>query len=141
MKPACILYVEDDQNDVFLLRYMLKANALPVEIVHVSTPEEFSTAIEQRKPDLILADSNVPGFDTNAALVMARERCPTTPFFYLTGFTTEQRTAACRAAGAHGCLLKNDRNAVSAAIRGALGNRVDVQGQRGDAAEETPSRG
>lgn len=121
MKPSCILYLEDDPNDVFLLRYALKASALPAEIVHVSTPGEFAAAIDERKPDLILADSNVPGFDTNAALTIARERCPATPFYYLTGFTTEQRAAACKAAGARGCLLKNDRRAVSAAIREALG--------------------
>lgn len=140
MKPSCILYLEDDQNDVFLLRYALKASALPAEIVHVSTPAEFASAIEERQPDLILADSNVPGFDTNAALVIARERCPATPFYYLTGFTTEQRAAACKAAGAKGCLLKNDRHAVNAAIREALGFAAAPAESRDPTKDETRSR-
>jgi CheY-like chemotaxis protein len=137
MSEPRILYVEDDENDVFLLRYTLKANAVAAEVVHVSTPEEFSAAIDRLKPDLILADNNVPGFDTTAALTLALQRCPATPFYYLTGFTTEQRTAALRAAGARGCLSKNDRVAISAAIREALGRRASAE-TKGPAAEESP---
>ena len=137
MSAPHILYVEDDENDVFLLRFALKAGAIPAEITHVSTPKEFSDAIEQVKPDLILADSNVPGFDTEAALRLARARCPSTPFFYLTGFTTEQRTAALKAAGAQGCLCKNDRAAVTEAIRTALAG-VMRQRDGGRAGESTP---
>lgn len=138
MNAAYILYVEDNENDVLLLRHTLKTSALPAEIVHVSTSQEFSAAIEHLKPDLILADSNVPGFDTTAALALARQCCPTTPFFYLTSFTTEQRTAALRAAGARGCLLKNDRRAVSAAISEALGQRTNPEPRRDDAMETRP---
>jgi CheY-like chemotaxis protein len=123
MSAPFILYVEDDQNDVYLLRYALKAGAVPAEIVHVSTSQQFSAAIEHIEPDLILADGNVPGFDTTAALELARKRCPRAPFLCLTGLLNEQRAAAMIAAGAAKCLSKNDRVGLASAIRAALAAR------------------
>ena len=120
MSAPFILYVEDDENDVYLLRYSLNANAVPAEIVRISTSQEFAAAIQHIEPDLILADGNVPGFDTSAALKMAREHCPRVPFLCVTSLVNEQRAAAMLAAGAAGCWSKNDRNSVTAAIRAAL---------------------
>jgi CheY-like chemotaxis protein len=120
MSVPYILYVEDDEDDVFLLRHALRTSAVSAEIIHISTPQQFSAAMEHIKPDLILADSNVPGFDTKAALALARERCPAVPFIYLTGFTTEQRTAALVAAGAAGCMCKGDRTHVTSTIKRVL---------------------
>jgi CheY-like chemotaxis protein len=120
MSIPFILYVEDDMNDVFFLRNALQAHRIPARLVHVRKPQEFSEALAYIEPDLILADGNVPGFDTSAALKLARDRCPVVPFYYLTGTVSEEKAAALVAAGATGCLFKNDTAAVSAAIREAL---------------------
>lgn len=119
-----ILYVEDNENDVTLLRHQLQSNAIEVGILHVETPQAFLATLEYVRPDLIIADGNVPGFDTTAALDAAKTHCPNVPFFYLTGGLSETRTAAIRAAGASGCLFKGDRHAVTSAIRDALRGRA-----------------
>jgi CheY-like chemotaxis protein len=120
MSIPFILYVEDDMNDVFFLRNALQANSIPARLVHIRNPQEFSAALTHIEPDLILADGNVPGFDTSAALKLARDRCPIVPFYYLSGTVSEEKAGALVAAGATGCLSKNDPTAVSTAIREAL---------------------
>lgn len=121
MSIPYILYVEDNDNDVALLRHNLARHAVAAGILHVQTPQAFAATLEHVRPDLILADGNVPGFDTTAALRAARLHCPGVPFFYLTGGTFEARAAAMRSAGAAGCLYKGDARAVTNTIREALG--------------------
>lgn len=116
-----VLYVEDSADDVLLLRLRLEAEGIDADVVHVDTPTAFDAALQHVKPDLIMADGTVPGFDTNVALHAARARCPEVPFYYITGFITDERADALRAAGATGCLAKADKRAVIAVIRAAIG--------------------
>ena len=123
MSAPFILYVEDDQNDVTLLRFALQSRSIPASIIPVGKPAEFANAIAYLEPELILADGNVPGFDTAAALAMAREQCPLVPFYYISGSVSEEKAAALIASGAAGFLSKNDADAVSGAIRRVLHER------------------
>lgn len=123
MTMPYILYVEDNENDVSLLRHQLAKQAISAGILHVETPQAFMATLQYVRPDLILADGNVPGFDTTAALETARVHCPEVPFYYLTGGPSEARSAAIRAAGATGCLYKGDQTSVTTAIRDALRSR------------------
>ena len=43
------------------------------------------------KPDLILSDFTLPGFDGLTALEVARELAPETPFIFLSGTLGEER--------------------------------------------------
>jgi CheY-like chemotaxis protein len=119
-----ILYIEDNPTDVALLKHQLADQAIAAGILHVETPQAFLSTLEYVRPDVILADGNVPGFDTTAALRAAREHCPEVPFYYLTGNQSEERSAAIRAAGATGCLYKGDQQSVASAIRGALSRPI-----------------
>ena len=115
-----ILYVEDDANDVELLRETLAVEGIAAEIERIATPQEFSAAIKRPAPSLILADGKVAGFPTTAALDFARAWFPQVPFFSLSGLMTADRSAALLRAGAAGCLSKQDLTAVSATIRRVL---------------------
>ncbi len=118
-----ILYLEDEELDVTLLRETLAAEGITVELVHVRNPWKFSTALKSSAPDLILFDGKVAGFGGLAALHMARAACPGVPSFCLTGLVTEKKAAEMRNAGAVGCLSKQDLTAVSAIIRRMLEER------------------
>lgn len=120
MSSSFILYVEDDENDVVLLRALLRAHAIPARVVQVCLPSQFRDALSHLEPDLILADSNVPGFDTLAALELARESCPLAPFYCVSSIVTPERTATLEAAGVNGCFAKGDNRAISQMIRDAL---------------------
>ena len=118
-----ILYLEDDEDDVFLLRRTLAKAGVIAEIAHVSTPADFLAALDQAAPDLILADGKVAGFGAASALDLACERFPHVPFYCLTGLVIEKRAVMMHAAGAAGSLSKQDLVAAAAAIQRALANR------------------
>lgn len=123
MSTSFILYIEDDENDVLLLRDLLHRHAIPARVLHVRRPREFLDALSHLEPDLILADGNVPGFDTASALQLARERCPQAPFYYLSGAVSPAKAEALKNAGADGCLEKDDGPAISTMIRERLRQR------------------
>jgi DNA-binding response OmpR family regulator len=120
MSTPRILYLEDDDLDVTLLREALATEGLPVELMHVRTPWDFSTALKSQTADLILLDGKVAGFGGLIALRMARASCPGVPSFCLTGLVTDEKAAAMSEAGAAGCLSKLDLVVVSATIRRTL---------------------
>lgn len=123
MQPPRILYVEDDPNDYALLKDSLEGKGIAVDLVHATTAEEFLNVVQCEEPALILADSNVPGFDTGDALALARECVPGVPFFCLSGYMTDARMDAFRAAGANGYLNKDDTDNVTQVIRRVIDAR------------------
>ncbi len=123
MNTQRILYLEDDENDVTLLRETFAGAGLAVELVHVRTPWDFSAALKSRVPNLILFDAKVAGFGGLAALHMARAACPEVPSFCLTGLVTEEKAAEMHEAGAAGCLSKQDWAEAVATIRQVLKDR------------------
>mgnify|MGYP000863913060 CR=1 FL=1 len=128
MSTPRVLYLEDDEFDVTLLREALVAEGIVAELLHVRTPLDFSTALKSSVPDLILFDGKVAGFGGMAALHMARASCPIAPSFCLTGLVIEEKAAEMRSAGAAGCLSKQDLTAVSVTIRQVLQNPRDQTG-------------
>jgi CheY-like chemotaxis protein len=122
MHPPRILYLEDDESDVLLLRRALVNDGVEVELVHVRTPWDFSAALKSQTADLILLDGKVAGFGGVVAMRMARVSCPGVPSFCLTGSLTDEKVDAMRRAGAVGCLSKQDLTEVSATIRRTLEN-------------------
>ena len=120
MSTPRILYLEDDELDVRLLRETLATEGIAAELVHVRNPWDFSTALKSQIADLILLDGKVAGFGGVVAMHMARAACPGVPSFCLTGLVTDEKAAEMRRAGAAGCLSKQDWTEVGATIRQAL---------------------
>src|SRR5436305_390852 len=84
-KDLRILVLEDVAADVVLLDRELQSAGLSFETKRVETRAEFLRELEGGPPDLILSDHGLPQFDGFAALAIARERCPETPFIFVTG--------------------------------------------------------
>jgi signal transduction histidine kinase len=82
-----VLHLEDNANDVELVRSTLERGGIECDILAVSCASDYLSALERSRFDLILSDSSVPGYDGSAALGAARDRCPTTPFIVLSGST------------------------------------------------------
>ena len=85
-----IVVVEDS-----LLDFQLIENALVTQFdcdVHlVMTQGQFEGELANLKPDVIISDSNMPGFDGFAALEVAGERCPDVPFVFCSGNPNRER--------------------------------------------------
>jgi signal transduction histidine kinase len=75
-----ILHLEDNSDDVELVRHSLARQGLDFELHAVATSQEYLSALKQKRFDVILSDSGLPGYDSRAALVAAQARSPNTPF-------------------------------------------------------------
>ena len=59
-----------------------------------TSSEDYLSALEQQRFDVILSDSGLPGYDSRAALVAAQARSPNTPFVVVSAATTLPGSAA-----------------------------------------------
>lgn len=80
-----ILILEDHTDDVELMLLELDKSSLDYEYQHVSDKEAFQQALEHYKPDLVLSDYNIPGYDGLEALADARNAYPFIPFIMISG--------------------------------------------------------
>jgi CheY-like chemotaxis protein len=83
--PLKVVHLEDDALDAELIENDIVERGIPCSITRVCTREAFEAALKIGGVDLILSDSNLPGFDTLEALDTARQQHPPLPFVFLTG--------------------------------------------------------
>ncbi len=84
-----LLILEDDQADLELMERELSNFGLNFESRVVSSKREFSTALVDFKPDVVIADCHVPGFDWLEALETAERLSSGMPFILLSGVVGE----------------------------------------------------
>ena len=80
-----ILLLEDSALDAELIGEHLRKGGILHRMDRATTREDFVRALERRGYDLILADYSLPSFDGMAALDIAREKTPATPFILVSG--------------------------------------------------------
>ena len=121
--------LEDEQDDAELIgRSMLKAGLL-FESRRVDTKEDFSKAITNYNPDVILSDHSLPQFNSLEALKVCRQIGPSIPFILVTGTVSEEFAVTCLKEGADDYLLKSNLTRLPLAIQNALRQR-ELQDQR-----------
>jgi two-component system cell cycle sensor histidine kinase/response regulator CckA len=130
-----ILILEDVPMDAELVEYELARARVPFTTRCVDNREAFLTELKQFRPDLILSDYSVPGFDGMSALSLAREFAPSVPFVIVTGSVNEETAVGCMKAGATDYLLKSNLARIGPAIEGALArSRLRAEQFRAEAA-------
>ena len=70
-KDIRILLLEDDIKDAELIKFALDQDGLTFQLRRVDSEDEFLSQMEQLKPDIVLLDYTVPGFDGLKALSIA----------------------------------------------------------------------
>src|SRR6185503_16339016 len=88
--PVRVLYLEDNDQDAELVRRRLGDEGIALEVTRVMKRETYLEALDQGQFDLILSDYSMPGFDGGSALVLAKEKCPQTPFVFVSGTIGEE---------------------------------------------------
>src|SRR2546423_267176 len=106
-KEIHILMLEDSAADAELAKHTLRRGGVHYSAVRVDNEKDFTAEIEQRPPDLILSDYALPGFDGYAALEIAKQKCPITPFIFLTGTMGEEVAIETLKNGATDYVLKH----------------------------------
>ena len=119
-KKLQILNLEDNPNDSELVKEMLEDGGIECEITRVETEEEFRAFCYKGGFDIILADYNLPAYDGLSALAIARERCPDTPFIFVSGTMGEDVAVESLKNGATDYILKSNFKRLVPSIRRAL---------------------
>jgi diguanylate cyclase (GGDEF)-like protein/PAS domain S-box-containing protein len=123
MKPAPtirVLLTEDVASDAELEVRELKRAGLRVHHRVVESEQSFTRALQEFAPDIILSDFSMPGFDGMAALAIARELAPDTPFIFVSGTIGEEYAIRALRSGATDYVLKTNLMRLPAAVERAI---------------------
>src|SRR3954469_10351630 len=112
--------LEDDPADAELTKFNLRKSGMQFSANRVETRDAFLEALEERPPDLILSDYSLPGFNGHDALEIARERCPETPFIFVTGTMGEEVAIETLKSGATDYVLKTRLTRLVPAVNRAI---------------------
>lgn len=115
-----IVLLEDDPHDAELIRIELTRHGVRAQWLLAATEPEFRAALATGHPDLVLADYKLPGFDGMAALGIVREKCPDTPFIFVSGALGEERAIEALKSGATDYVLKDRLQRLPAVVERAL---------------------
>jgi two-component system, NarL family, sensor histidine kinase UhpB len=120
VKSIKALILEHDENDLELLLYELKKGKLDLIPKIVETKEQFSNALVDFCPDIILSDYSLPGFDGVTAFNIKQEICPEVPFIIVSGTIGEENAVELIKNGVTDYALKDKLFTVIPKIRRAI---------------------
>ena len=115
-----VLYLEDSQQDIELLREMLIADGFELDMDTTESKKEFETFLKLNKYDVILAGFKLPGFDGFRALRWVMEICPDIPFIIISGVIGEEKAIELVRLGAADFILKDRMARLPKALQDAI---------------------
>jgi PAS domain S-box-containing protein len=115
-----LLHLEDDPADAELVQERLAEGGLACRITRAQTRDEFETALGDGVVEIILADYRLPAYDGMAALRLVHERCPETPFIFVSGTMGEEAAIEALTQGATDYVLKHNLSRLAPAVQRAL---------------------
>jgi DNA-binding NarL/FixJ family response regulator len=129
--PIKILFVEDNPQDVELMNYELRSAGIKTVIKRISAKREFLFELKNFKPEVILADYNLPMFNGMHAFNLFKEKNIHIPFILVTGSLDQQTALDCLCEGVDDCILKSDFKRLSSAIIHTLEKKkIEIENKR-----------
>ena len=115
-----VLLLEDVPAHAELVEMELRDAGLNFVAKRVDKKPAFVRALKDFSPDLIISDYYLPGFDGDAALKLALERNPDTPFIFVSGALGEELAIELLKKGATDYVLKSRLSRLAPAVVRAL---------------------
>lgn len=112
------------------MRYELEKAGYQVDAKVVDDETSFVLALIHFFPDIILADYSLPSFSGLDALLIVREKSPTTPFIFVTGAVGEEIAAETIINGASGFVLKSNLPKLSLIVKKIFQQQGEWQSHR-----------
>jgi PAS domain S-box-containing protein len=112
--------IEDEARDAALIEHALKDGGFDFTFRCVDTERDFIDEVDRFQPSIILSDHGLPSFDGFAALAIAQEKAPETPFIFVTGSLGEEMAIKALKTGATDFVLKHRLATLPSAIHRAL---------------------
>lgn len=120
LSRVLVLLLEDDPLDARLIKEHLAEADPRFFVERAADGEAFRRALERGRPDVILSDYRVPGFDGLSALAAARELHPEVPFLFVSGALGEERAIELLKRGATDYVLKDNLDRLAPCVERAL---------------------
>lgn len=134
-----VLCLEDNEDDFNLIKVILRKGGLEVTCTRVDGKEAFIKALNECKPDVILSDHSLPSFDSTEALLIAKTKCPDTPFILVTGAVSDEFAVKSLKLGANDYLLKSNLVRLPNVIENAL-RQKQIEQEKSKADRELAKR-
>lgn len=125
-----ILMLEDNPADAELNERVLRKAGMEFVAMRVDSESAFKQALTEFKPDIVLADYNLPSFNGSIALEYLQRVHPDLPVIMVTGAIGEEKAAELLRAGARDYILKDRLARLPAAIRQAIDVQNEIQARR-----------
>ena len=129
-----ILILEDVATDAELIQRELQKANISFTSQRVETRDDFSKALVEFDPDIILSDYGLPQFSGLEALRLLKEKESCVPFVLITGSLSEEVAVDCMKQGATDYILKSNLTRLPAAVESAL-KRSETEKERAAALE------
>jgi len=131
MQPVRLVLVEDVPTEAEIAVRQLESGGFGCTWQRVDSEAGLRRALAENKPDLILSDFTLPGFDGLAALEVALEIAPDTPFIFLSGTIGEEIAIDALQRGACDYVLKTNMARLAPAVRRALNEAAVRRARQG----------
>jgi signal transduction histidine kinase len=122
-KHLKILVLEDMEDDLELIEYVLTEAKLKFTAKRVDSREQFVSALKKDHVDVILSDHSLPQFNSDEALTLYRESGLKIPFILVTGAVSDEFAVNSLKQGADDYVLKSNLTRLPAAIVNAVKQR------------------
>lgn len=103
-----ILVLEDNPDDLGLLKHNLKKLSFDYELKVSETKAGFISSLDMQLPDLVLSDFNLPDYNGLEALKEIRKRDDNIPFIIVSGAIGEELAIEIMREGANDYILKDN---------------------------------
>jgi diguanylate cyclase (GGDEF)-like protein/PAS domain S-box-containing protein len=125
-----ILLLEDSSTDAELVERNLRDGGLVFTSLRVYTELAFKQALNNFKPDVVLADYQLPNYTGRAALDYVRLFYPDIPVIIVTGSIGEETAVELLKRGARDYILKDRLIRLPSAIQKALREQEEIRLRR-----------
>ena len=133
-KRLRVLILEDRPADAELIARALRASGFDLDWKRVDRKLDYLAELES-KPDIVLADFNVPGFGALEALDVVSEQGADVPVIVVTGSLGDEIAAECVKRGASDYLLKDRLSRLGPAVEKVLEQkRLRIEARRAEQA-------
>lgn len=102
-----ILFVEDSKSDLEFIQQELELGGIDFIPEVVETAQAFENALQSFRPDIILADYNLPAFNGIKAFKKKQEISPLIPFILISGSIGEEKSVDLIKDGMTDCVQKD----------------------------------
>ena len=123
-KKLNILVLEDVPEDAKLIEQALSKSGLAFTVRRVTSRPDFVKAVQDFRPNVILADYDLPRFNALEALEWMNEQPGDIPFILVTGSQSDEVAAECFKSGAADYVLKSNLQRLPSALMSALAKQA-----------------